>query len=80
MFHRAFDVVPDAMRALDELIDLGFTRVLTGGQRKTAVEGSDLIRRLNDQARGRIEVLAGGGVRATTCANWWTRRVARKFT
>ncbi len=64
VFHRAFDVVPDPLRALDELIDLGFTRVLTGGQKKTALEGRDLIRTLMVRAGGRIEVLAGGGVRA----------------
>ena len=63
VFHRAFDVVPDPMRALNELIEVGFTRVLTSGQQKTAVEGSELIRKLIDQARRRIEVLAGGGVR-----------------
>lgn len=64
VFHRAFDVVPDPLRALEELIDLGFTRVLTSGQQKTAVEGSELIRRLIDRASGRIEVLPGSGVRA----------------
>jgi len=64
VFHRAFDVVPDPSRALDELIDLGFTRLLTSGQRKTAVEGRELIRRLIEQAGAGIEVLAGGGVRA----------------
>src|ERR1035438_8985109 len=64
VFHRAFDVVPDPLRALDKLIDLGFTRVLTSGQQKTALEGSELIRGLGDRARGRIEVLPGAGVRA----------------
>src|SRR3984957_19399392 len=29
VFHRAFDVTPDPFRALEELIDLGITRVLT---------------------------------------------------
>ena len=64
VFHRAFDAVPDPNRALQELIDLGFTRVLTSGQKKTALEGSDLIRSLIDLARGRIEVLPGSGIRA----------------
>ena len=64
VFHRAFDVVPDPSRTLDELIDLGFTRLLTSGQQKTAVEGRELIRGLIEQAGARIEVLAGGGVRA----------------
>jgi copper homeostasis protein len=64
VFHRAFDVVPDPLRALDELIDLGFTRVLTSGQQKTALEGSDLLRRLIVRAGQKIEVLPCGGVRA----------------
>ena len=64
VFHRAFDAVPDPSRTLDQLTDLGFARVLTSGQKKTAVEGCELIRRLLAQAGSRIEVLAGGGVRA----------------
>jgi len=64
VFHRAFDVVPDPKLALDELIDLGFTRVLTSGQQPTALEGSDLIRKVVDCARGRIAVLPGSGIRA----------------
>ena len=64
VFHRAFDVVPDPFLALEELIDLGFTRVLTSGQEKTALEGRAVIRRLIDSARGEIEVLPASGVRA----------------
>ncbi len=63
VFHRAFDVVPDPIRALDELIDLGFTRVLTSGQQPTALQGGVLLRRLVEHSRGRIEVLPGGGIR-----------------
>ena len=63
VFHRAFDLVPDPAQALEELIDLGFTRVLTSGQRETALAGSELIGNLVRQARGRIEILPGAGVR-----------------
>ena len=38
VFHRAFDATPDPFQALDELIALGFTRVLTSGQRPSALE------------------------------------------
>ena len=62
VFHRAFDVTPDPFRALEQLIDLGITRVLTSGQRNRAPEGADLIRRLIEQARDRIEVLPGAGI------------------
>ena len=63
VFHRAFDVVPDPMPALGSLVDLGFTRVLTAGQRKTALDGSERLRELVERAGGRIEILPGGGVR-----------------
>ena len=64
VFHRAFDVVHDPMGELDRLIEMGFTRVLTAGQQKTALEGSERIRELREHAKGHIEVLPGGSVRA----------------
>ena len=63
VFHRAFDLVPDPAIALDELIDIGVNRVLTSGQRRTALEGAPLIARLMAQGRGRIEILPAGRIR-----------------
>ena len=63
VFHRAFDQVADPIAALEELVALGFTRVLTSGGRATALEGAERIRELVERAAGRIEVLAGGGIR-----------------
>jgi copper homeostasis protein len=63
VFHRAFDVTPDPFRALDELVDLGITRVLTSGQQDAVPEGLDLIRRLIDHAGDRIQVMPGGGIK-----------------
>jgi len=88
VFHRAFDVTPDPFRALDELVDLGITRILTSGQRDTVFEGLELIKRLVDYAGDRIEILPGGGIKPyqfedviakTGCgqihvAAWTTRR------
>ena len=62
VFHRAFDVTPDPFRALEQLVDMGVRRVLTSGQRDSAPEGADLIRRLVEKAEGRIEILPGGGI------------------
>jgi copper homeostasis protein len=62
VFHRAFDVTPDPFRALEELIDLGLTRVLTSGQKNDAPDGAELIRKLIERAAGRIELLAGAGI------------------
>jgi copper homeostasis protein len=69
IFHRAFDVVPDPYAALDTLIGLGITRVLTSGRAPTGLAGAPLIRALAEQASGRIEILPGGGVRDTNVAD-----------
>jgi copper homeostasis protein len=66
VFHRAFDAATDAISTLEILVDLGVTRVLTSGQAPSALQGVDLIRRLLEIARDRIEILVGGGVRPET--------------
>lgn len=67
VFHRAFDLVPDPA-ALDELIALGCTRVLTSGGAASAPAGAEAIARLVQQAAGRIEILPGGGVTPANAA------------
>ena len=64
VFHRAFDLVPNPPAALEQLIDLGATRILTSGGKPTALEGAATIARLVDRAQGRIEILPAGGIRA----------------
>ena len=61
-FHRAFDVTPDPFEALEQLVDLGFTRVLTSGQKDSVPEGVELIKKLIERASDRIEILPGGGI------------------
>jgi len=64
IFHRAFDLTPEPKQALDQLIQLEFTRVLTSGQKSTVLQGEDLLLQLKAQAGDRITVLPGGGLRA----------------
>lgn len=61
-FHRAFDRCNDPHKALSQLIELGFDRVLTSGQQPTAEQGIPLLRKLQEQADGKIIILAGCGV------------------
>ncbi len=61
--HRAFDLCADAAAALEVLVDLGVPRVLTSGQAATAMAGAAAIRTLVQQARERVIVMAGAGVR-----------------
>lgn len=58
--HRAFDMTRDPAEALEALIRCGVQRVLTSGQKSTAVEAIPLLKKLNEQAAGRIIVMACG--------------------
>lgn len=64
VFHRAFDVLSDPFEGLEQLIDLGFRRVLTSGGHSRAWDGRDTLKRLIDHAGDRIEVMPGGGIRS----------------
>ena len=68
-FHRAFDSCSDPLNALEEIIDLGCDRLLTSGQRPTAMEGMDLIAQLVRQSAGRIIVMPGSGVTPENAAS-----------
>lgn len=63
VFHRAFDVVPDWREAMDQLVELGFDRILTSGQATNAVLGAETLKEMVRYAAGRIEILPGGGIR-----------------
>lgn len=67
-FHRAFDHTPDLEAALEDVIATGARRVLTSGGAPDAVEGAETIEKLVRQARGRISVMPGGGVRLKNIA------------
>eukprot|EP00128_Syssomonas_multiformis_P012624 Colp12_sorted_trinity150504_noHs@35766 len=61
-FHRAFDVSADLSGALEALVQLGVQRVLTSGGEPTVLEGLPTIAALIAQSKGRITIMAGGGV------------------
>lgn len=64
--HRAFDATRNPSEALEMLIDLGVSRVLTSGtpwgSNQSAVDGIPQLKRLIQQADNRIEIVLGGGV------------------
>jgi copper homeostasis protein len=64
-FHRAFDLTPDPLEALEAVILTGTERILTSGQQPNAPAGASLLAELVLQANKRIEIMAGGGVSAT---------------
>lgn len=61
-FHRAFDVCRNPKDALEQIINLGVSRILTSGQEATAEKGIPLLKELVKQADGRIIIMPGCGV------------------
>lgn len=64
-FHRAFDKSRNPYQALEDIIALGCTRLLTSGQAPTAEAGIPLLRQLVLQAKDRIIIMPGAGVTPT---------------
>ncbi|GAA1647063.1 copper homeostasis protein CutC [Actinoplanes couchii] len=61
-FHRAFDLLADPIRGIEELIGLGVRRILTAGCPTVVADGLPGLRHLVTAASGRVEIQAGGGV------------------
>lgn len=64
-FHRAFDASVELKLSLEQIIQLGFHRVLTSGGENSVTEGMPKISELFDQAGQRIIVMPGGGSKPT---------------
>ena len=64
-FHRAFDFVPDCERAIIQIIDMGFDRLLTSGLQPTALQGLQLIKKIQADHGSEIQIMAGSGVNAS---------------
>ncbi|WP_416797795.1 copper homeostasis protein CutC [Ciceribacter azotifigens] len=64
--NRAFDLARDQEEALETAVRLGFSRILTSGGARTAIEGLPRLERLANRAAGRLSVMPGSGVRPET--------------
>lgn len=78
-FHRAFDVCRDPFEALEQIISLGFDRILTSGQEASAPKGSELIAELVRRAQGRIIIMPGCGVNESNVAELAKATGAEEF-
>lgn len=78
-FHRAFDAVSNYEKALEDVISCGFSTILTSGTFPNVMEGKEVLKQLVIQAKNRIEIMPGGGLRSTNIsalnemvsANWY---------
>ena len=63
-FHRAFDMSRDLGQSLEDIIALGFDRVLTSGGEQKVQDAIPVVRRLREIASNRIALMIGSGIRS----------------
>ena len=78
-FHRAFDHTCDPFKALEDIIALGCSRILTSGCSPTAYQGAELIGRLVEKAGDRIIIMPGCGINENNIAEIARLSGAREF-
>ena len=78
-FHRAFDRVREPIAALEDVIGIGCTRILTSGLRPNVDLGKEMLRDLVAAAGDRVTIMPGSGVRAANIAELARFTGARAF-
>jgi copper homeostasis protein len=78
-FHRAFDRVTDAKKALEDVIAIGCERILTSGFYPNVMDGIENIKALIQQADDRIIIMPGSGVRASNVKEIITQTGAKEI-
>ena len=61
-FHRAFDLVNNPLKEIENLIELGVNRILTSGQKEKAIDGLALIEQIKNTSNNRIVIMPGSGI------------------
>ena len=61
-FHRAIDLTNDIYTSTQEIINLGFDRVLTSGAAANVTEGLEVIKSLQQDFGSQIQIMPGGGI------------------
>ena len=78
-FHRAFDETKNPEGAMEDIIKMGFDRILTSGQKTLALEGIDLINYLSKKSSGRIIIMPGSGIRSSNIENFKKNKFTKEF-
>lgn len=67
-FHRAIDMTPDPLAALEDVVATGASRILTSGGAPNVTRGVRQIARMVEAAAGRIAIMPGGGITVANLA------------
>lgn len=86
--HRAVDLTPDPLEAVDMAVELGFHTILSSGGARRAEAGLERLAAMVAHANDRIEIMPGGGVTlanahrilSATGAHWLHASASREIT
>ncbi len=79
-FHRAFDMTPDPIQALNDIIPLGVDRILTSGQANKAIDGAGCIADLVAEANGRTIIMPVVALTKRISTRFFGKPARRNFT
>lgn len=68
ILNRIIDTVENPFDAMEQVIDLGFSTILSSGGKPSAQEGVKVLTKLNNQANNRIQIMAGAGLTPSAIA------------
>ncbi len=78
-FHRAFDMILNQELALEQIVEIGCSRILTSGGKATAIEGCQKIAELNRISNERIIIMPGSGINETNLPELYQRTLCKEF-
>ncbi|TRO54779.1 copper homeostasis protein CutC [Candidatus Bathyarchaeota archaeon] len=78
-FHRAFDMCKDQYKALDELMELKIDRILTSGQKNSALQGAERISELVEIAGDKVIIMPGAGLKPENIRNYHLQVRAKEY-
>ena len=79
VLHRAFDHAKNPEEDMEELIQMGIVRILTSGQRETALEGRSYIANLEEKYGDRITIMPGSGVKKSNIGELYKTTGCREY-
>lgn len=78
-FHRAFDRSNNLPEALEDIINLGCTRLLSSGGESSAAKGAGMLQKLIVQAKDRIRIMPGAGINTSNIESLIRQTGAKEF-
>jgi copper homeostasis protein len=64
-FHRAVDMTLNYEEAIEQIIEIGFTRILTSGHTDNVEKGIETLAEMQSKHGSQIQIMAGGGVKSS---------------